>query len=173
MTTIQQAIPWLDTFQRSRGLEGGVMVLGLGDGEVANALVDHTLVDDRFVLVDTWWRQGPGVGLEPTGPFSIGPERDFILIREDPKDVMGTEAMELERGNYRIVSVSAPGCMPLAEQLLCQGGLVIMPVNHDEDLSLAALYNVADRAETLFLTNDLTWRNDYRRVLSALPKEET
>lgn len=159
---LSQAIAWLDTFQRSRRLEGDVIVLGIGDGEVMLALGSQVQAGERFVIVD---EIDPGV-LADAKRSHRG--KDLIIINETPASALKSEAMEMEHGQYRLVSC---GELEGSDPLLCPGGVIVCgPV------TLVAhplsLYHVGNVGKTMFLTNDLTWRDDYRRILAAVERKE-
>lgn len=180
---IGQAIPWLDSFQRGRGLEGDMMVLGIGDGEVMMALGAQTQPGERFVIIDT---VNPAIVSE-VKRHTRG--RDLIIINEDPMEAISSEAMELEKGQYRLVAIDCQGkwdthvLLSNAQHLLGSGGMVLLSpwVNEEEEgEGVKAGYWWYMRGEsdplrrcghvgtTLLLTNDRAWQRDYEAVLDGL-----
>jgi hypothetical protein len=184
MTTssLASVIPWLAHFQRGRGVEGDVMILGLGDWVIMRDLV-LTEGGDRLVVVDEvdihnhLWLQSQAL------------HRELVIINENPRDVLGTEAMTLEHGGYRMVAINGSHEEDLTHDLLreaalliCPGGLVLLtpwPGDPEVDRGVAMGYweymrthakplmRCGHEGQTLLLTNDRVWQRDYESVITA------
>ena len=128
------------------------MVLGIGDGAVMMALGAQIQAGERFVIVD----KINGQALKP-----VGHGRDLIIINEDPKDAIGTKAMGLEHGHYRMVACVS-GVSRDARDLLCDGGILI--TGNSADPRWWA--HVAHLDGKMLLTNNQTWCKDYQALLS-------
>lgn len=180
---IQAAIPWLDTFQRSRDVDGGIMALGIGDGEVLSALALRVRPYERLVVIDNSWQDLMSLRARP--------KIELILIDEDPLTIIDTEAMDLEHGHYRIVAINATqGVPPLlagASLLIGEGGLVMLTpwINEEEEgkgihdsyweyvhTHPEPLIRCGVVGNSLLLANSRTWQRDYEAVIESWRSHE-